>query len=49
MACSKIKALLKKAAARSVKALWHAIRDAIDAVTPKDAQSFFTACGYEPK
>lgn len=49
MAFSKIKALLKKAAARSVQALWDAIRDAIDAVTPKDAHSFFTACGYEPK
>ena len=49
MAFSKIKALLKKAAARSVHALWDAIRDAIDAITPQDAQSFFTACGYEPK
>ena len=49
MAFSKIKALLKKAAARSVQALWDAIRDAIDAVTPKDAHSFFNACGYEPK
>ena len=49
MAFSKIKALLKKAAARSVHALWDSIRDAIDAVTPKDARSFFNACGYEPK
>ena len=49
MAFSNIKSLLKKAAARSVQALWDAIRDAIDAVTPKDARSFFTACGYEPK
>ena len=49
MAFSKIKALLKMAAARSVHALRDAIRDAIDAVTPKDARSFFTACGYEPK
>lgn len=49
MAFSKIKALLKKAAARSVHALWDAIRDAINAVTPQDAKSFFNACGYEPK
>ena len=49
MAFSKIKALLKKAAARSVHALWEAIRNAIDAVTPNDARSFFSACGYEPK
>jgi transposase len=49
MAFSKIKALLKKAAARTVQHLWDAIRNAIDAVSPKDARSFFTACGYEPE
>ena len=49
MALSKIKALLKKAAARNVQDLWDAIRNAIDAVSPKDARSFFTACGYEPE
>jgi transposase len=49
MAFSKIKAFLKKAAARTVHALWDAIRDAIDDVTPHDARSFFTACGYEPE
>jgi transposase len=49
MAFSKIKALLRKTAARTVQALWDAIRDAIDAVTPQDAQGFFTACGYEPE
>jgi transposase len=49
MAFSKIKALLKKAAARTLHDLWDAIRNAIDAVTPKDARSFFTACGYEPE
>lgn len=26
-----------------------AIREAIDAVTPQDARSFFAACGYEPE
>jgi len=49
MAFSKIKAALKKAAARTVNDLWDAIRNAIDAVTPSDARSFFTACGYEPE
>lgn len=49
LAFSKIKALLKKAAARTVHSLWEAIRDAIDAVSPNDARSFFTACGYEPE
>jgi len=49
MAFSKIKALLKKAAARTILDLWEAIRNAIDAVTPQDARNFFTACGYEPE
>jgi transposase len=49
MAFAKIKALLKKAAARTVHGLWDAIRDAIDAITPNDARSFFIACGYEPE
>lgn len=48
LAFAKIKALLKKAAARTVKTLWEAIRDAIDAITPEDAAAFFTACGYHP-
>lgn len=48
LAFSKIKAALRKAAARTVKDLWDAIREAIDAVTSEDARSFFTACGYEP-
>jgi len=49
LAFSKIKALLKKAAARTLHDLWEAIRNAIDAVTQKDARSFFIACGYEPE
>lgn len=49
MAFSKIKALLTKAAARTVHDLWDAIRKAINAVTKKDARNFFTACGYEPE
>ena len=49
LAFSKIKALLKKAAARTVEHLWDAIRDAIDAVTSNDCRSFFTATGYEPE
>ncbi len=49
LAFSKMKAILRKAAARTLPRLWDAIRDAIDAVTPGDARSFFTACGYEPE
>lgn len=49
MAFSKIKAALKKTAARTLHGLWDAIRDAVDAVTPTDARGFFTACRYEPE
>ena len=49
LAFAKIKAALRKAAARTLPDLWNAIRDAIDAVTPNDCASFFTACGYEPE
>ena len=48
MAFSKIKALLRKAAARTLDDLWEAIRNAIDAISPTDATNFFTASGYEP-
>jgi transposase len=49
MAFSKIKAYLRKAAARTLPDLWDAIRDAIDAITPSDCRAFFTAAGYEPE
>jgi transposase len=49
LAFSKMKAHLRRAAARTLPRLWGAIRDAINAVTPGDARSFFTACGYEPE
>ena len=49
LAFSKIKAHLKKTAARTVAHLWIAIRDAINAVSPQDCRSFFTATGYEPE
>jgi len=49
LAFSKIKTLLRSAAARTLPDLWDAIRDAIDAVTPSDCRSYFTAAGYEPE
>jgi transposase len=49
LAFAKIKALLRKAAARTVETLWVAIRNAIDAVTPTDALGFFMAAGYDPE
>ena len=46
-AFSKIKALLKKKAARTKEALLEAIAEALRAVTPKDTQGWFAHCGYD--
>ncbi len=46
MAYSKLKALLKKAAARSVTALWRPIAAAIPRITSHDCLGYFTAAGY---
>lgn len=46
MAWAKLKALLKKAAARTIEALWAAIAEAIAAITGEDCRGFFTAAGY---
>ena len=46
-AFSKIKALLKKEAARTRETLVEAIGKALDAVTPEDAKGLFMHCGYE--
>jgi transposase len=45
-AFSKIKALLKKAAARTKEALIGAMAQALAAVTPEDAQGWFAHSGY---
>jgi len=47
MAFSKLKALLRKAAARTVDDLWDAIAQAIDAFTPLECWNFFAAAGYD--
>ena len=47
MVFSKIKALLKKAAAPTFQDLWNAIAQAIDAVTSEEARNYFTATGYD--
>ena len=46
MAFSKFKALLKKAAARTVDDLWTAIAQALPQLTPNDCANYFTAAGY---
>ena len=48
MAFSKLKALLRKAAARTVPNLWQAIADTLDAFTPTECQNYFAAAGYDP-
>jgi transposase len=45
-AFSKIKAILKKMAARAREALIEAIGSALEAVTRQDAWGWFTHCGY---
>ena len=47
MAFSKLKALLRKAAARTVDDLSDAIANAIDAFTPSECENYFAAAGYE--
>ncbi|PNQ01642.1 transposase [Sphingobium sp. SA916] len=48
-AFSKLKAILRKAAARTIPELWDAIRDALPRFTPEECANYFTATGYEPE
>jgi len=47
MAFSKLKAFLKKTAARTVDDLWEAIAKGIDTFTPTECQNYFAAAGYD--
>jgi transposase len=47
-AFSKLKALLRKAGARTREALLEAMGQALDAVSASDAKSFFEHRGYHP-
>ena len=44
---SKLKAMLRKAAERTVDALWAAIGRLIDLFTPAECDNYFAACGYD--
>ena len=46
-AFSKLKALLRKAAARTVESLWTAIGKFIPAFTPAECANYFAAAGYD--
>ncbi len=47
-AFSKLKALLRKAAERTVEGLWATIGRLIDAFTPAECANYFRAAGYDP-
>lgn len=47
-AFAKLKAMLRKVAARTIDELWAAIADAIPAFTPAECANYFNAAGYEP-
>ena len=43
---SKLKAMLRKAAKRTVDALWNALGELLDTVSPVECQNYFKSCGY---
>ncbi len=47
-AFAKLKALLRKAAERTVDGLWAAIGRLIDLFTPQECANYFAAAGYKP-
>ena len=49
MAFSKLKVILRKAAARSMDDLWQVIADALDEFSQQDCVNYFTAAGYKPE
>ncbi|WP_348642194.1 transposase, partial [Mesorhizobium sp. B2-3-5] len=48
-AFSKLKSILRKAAARNIPELWDAIRDALPRFTAEECTNYFSAAGYEPE
>jgi transposase len=48
-AFAKLKAMLRKAAARTVDALWATIGKVIDTVTAAECANYFIAAGYDPE
>lgn len=47
-AFAKLKALLRKAAERTVDGLWAAIGHLVDTFTPTECANYFAASGYDP-
>jgi len=46
---AKLKAILRKAAARTISQLWHVIGNAIEQFTSAECANFFRNSGYEPE
>lgn len=46
-AFSKMKALLRKAAKRTVTELWDATAKIVKTITPNECTNYFSACGYD--
>ena len=47
-AFAKLKALLRKAAERTVAGLWSAIGRIVDTFSPAECSNYFVAAGYDP-
>ena len=43
---SKLKSLLRKAARRSIDALWQEIGKLLDSISAEECSNYFTSCGY---
>ena len=48
MACSKLKASLRKAAEYTVEGLWRAIARILETIQPQECRNYFAAAGYDP-
>lgn len=48
MLFAKLKALLRKAAERTVEGLWRAIGQCLGSFSPRECANYFEAAGYEP-
>ena len=49
MAFAKLKALLRKAAARTIDELWAAVADCLSQFSPNECRNYFQAAGYDPE
>ena len=49
MAFAKLKALIRRASARTYDALWQAVGHVCDLITEEECYNFFKAAGYETK